>query len=127
MNKKIIKNILVVIGFILLGLCIWVGAAYGRFKYEESHTNINQALKDPNTLTIVYKDDCHRCKETLPKIFLKHPFSLKGENIINLNRVSSKKKDSIPVYKTPGFLYQGNVYETTNVDQINHIWVQSHK
>lgn len=126
MTKKIIKNASIVLLGIAAVLIIWLLLAIGRFKYNEATTDFNEALNDKKTLLIIYKPGCKRCRETLPRLYLKNVFALKRENIVNQDKLSKKDKNKVENGLTPKFFYNGREYETKDNAQIEKIWRYSH-
>ena len=119
MGKKVIKGF----GYMLLTIIVCFGI---KTTYEFVHSPYNEAMKNPERLTIFYKPNCRRCRKValhvLPKIF----FSTKRDYLIDSRKLNEEQHQEAKLSLNPGFRYHNRTVQTINTDKIDEIWSQSH-
>lgn len=98
---------------------------FAKFKYFETHTDINTAMNDSQHLTIIYRQGCSRCEKTLPLVLLKHGFDTKWVNVINAKKLDRTELDELDIRITPVFRLDKVSENTTNPKIIKQIFLQS--
>lgn len=95
--------------------------AFGRFKYAEATTDVNNS-DQKDRLTIIYRENCGRCKRTLPQFILKHGLSPKRINVINADKLNQLQLRSLGVRITPVFRLNGASYNIVDKQKIEEIY-----
>lgn len=125
--KSVLQKLLIITVVILALFTIDVVAAFGRFEINRSRSSYMKAIQDPNTLTIVYRPDCGRCKRVLPTLLMKKAFSRGKEYFIDARTLTPEQKRNLGETSTPAFVYKGEALQTIDEEAINSIWDESHK
>lgn len=97
-----------------------------KFTYELVDSPINKAIQHPNDLIIVYRPNCSRCQETLPRLLPRLVFSTHRDYLVDANHVSESQMQKIKVTLTPAFKYHSDTEQTINKKKIDKIWQESH-
>lgn len=120
-NKVIIRRIC--LSFIAL-IMFYPLAAFGRFKYEEATTDVNNS-DQKDRLTIIYRENCSRCKRTLPQFILKHGLSPKRINVINADKLNQLQLRSLGGRIMPVFRLNDTSYNIVDKQKIEGIYDQA--
>ncbi|MES5150991.1 hypothetical protein [Lactobacillus crispatus] len=125
MIRKIFKRVGMLLLLIIIAISIWLCLAIHRFNQDSKYT-FNEAVKNKNTLVIVYKPSCKRCHRVLPRLFLEHCLDRKKEIVINGEKLNDEQRDELENRITPTFRYKNISYNTANISEVEQIWSKSH-
>lgn len=125
-KKKLVLSLAIAVGVITSILMLDVIIAWGRFELDKRQSTVEKALNDPDTLTIIYRPDCGRCRQVLPDLFMRHALSKGREYVLDARKLTPEQKRDLGELSTPTFAYKGEAVQTTNNDEIEGIWQKSH-
>lgn len=125
-KKKLVLSLAIAVGVITSILMLDVIIAWGRFELDKSQSTVEKALNDPDTLTIIYRPDCGRCRQVLPDLFMRHALSKGREYVLDARKLTPEQKRELGELSTPTFAYKGEGVQTTDNDEIEGIWQKSH-
>lgn len=126
-KNKIILGVLIVLATLIGILVIDFTVAFGRFEVDRYKSSYSKSISDPNTLTIVYRPDCERCRRVLPSLFLRKAFSSGKEYILDARTLTPEQKQNLGERSTPTFVYKNQSVGTVDESTIYDIWDRSHK
>lgn len=119
--REIIKSTKLVLKIV----AVWVLLSAGSLVYELSSSSYSSALHaGPDTLVIVYRPGCGRCRRTLPKFYVRNIFQwpFKKKVILNADKLSGKQLEKLDVRITPVFKLGGKTYNTDNLSRMYSLW-----
>lgn len=125
-KKKLVLRLAIAFGVITSILMLDVIIAWGRFESDKRQSTVDKSLNDPDTLTIIYRPDCGRCRQVLPDLFMRHALSKGREYVLDARKLTPEQKRELGELSTPTFAYKGEAVQTTNNDEIEGIWQKSH-
>lgn len=125
-KKKLVLSLAIAVGVIASILMLDVIIAWGRFELDKRQSTVEKALNDPDTLTIIYRPDCGRCRQVLPDLFMRHALSKGREYVLDARKLTPEQKRELGELSTPTFAYKGEGVQTTDNDEIEGIWQKSH-
>ena len=125
-KKKLVLSLAIAVGVIASILMLDVIIAWGRFELDKRQSTVDKSLNDPDTLTIIYRPDCGRCRQVLPDLFMRHALSKGREYVLDARKLTPEQKRELGELSTPTFAYKGEAVQTTNNDEIEGIWQKSH-
>lgn len=125
-KKKLVLSLAIAVGVITSILMLDVIIAWGRFESDKRQSTVDKSLNDPDTLTIIYRPDCGRCRQVLPDLFMRHALSKGREYVLDARKLTPEQKRELGELSTPTFAYKGEAVQTTNNDEIEGIWQKSH-
>ena len=125
-KKKLVLSLAIAVGVIASILMLDVIIAWGRFESDKRQSTVDKSLNDPDTLTIIYRPDCGRCRQVLPDLFMRHALSKGREYVLDERKLTPEQKRELGELSTPTFAYKGEAVQTTNNDEIEGIWQKSH-
>lgn len=125
-KKKLVLSLAIAVGVIASILMLDVIIAWGRFESDKRQSTVDKSLNDPDTLTIIYRPDCGRCRQVLPDLFMRHALSKGREYVLDARKLTPEQKRELGELSTPTFAYKGEAVQTTNNDEIEGIWQKSH-
>lgn len=125
-KKKLVLRLAIAFGVITSILMLDVIIAWGRFESDKRQSTVDKSLNDPDTLTIIYRPDCGRCRQVLPDLFMRHALSKGREYVLDARKLTPEQKRDLGELSTPTFAYKGEAVQTTNNDEIEGIWQKSH-
>lgn len=125
-KKKLVLSLAIAVGVITSILMLDVIIAWGRFELDKRQSTVEKSLNDPDTLTIIYRPDCGRCRQVLPDLFMRHALSKGREYVLDARKLTPEQKRELGELSTPTFAYKGEAVQTTNNDEIEGIWQKSH-
>lgn len=103
-----------------------VAAFVGKFIFELCYSPLAVAEKHPDSLTILYRPGCGRCKESLPRLIPRALFSTKRDYFINADHLTKEEQVEVGLDVTPGFLAHHEMVQTVNKTRIDEIWKETH-
>ena len=124
-KKKLVLSLAIAVGVIASILMLDVIIAWGRFESDKRQSTVDKSLNDPDTLTIIYRPDCGRCRQVLPDLFMRHALSKGREYVLDARKLTPEQKRELGELSTPTFAYKGEAVQTTNNDEIEGIWQKS--
>lgn len=125
-KKKLVLSLAIAVGVITSILMLDVIIAWGRFELDKRQSTVEKSLNDPDTLTIIYRPDCGRCRQVLPDLFMRHALSKGREYVLDARKLTPEQKRELGELSTPTFAYKGEGVQTTDNDEIEGIWQKSH-
>lgn len=125
-KKKLVLSLAIAVGVITSILMLDVIIAWGRFELDKRQSTVEKSLNDPDTLTIIYRPDCGRCRQVLPDLFMRHALSKGREYVLDARKLTPEQKRELGERSTPTFAYKGEGVQTTDNDEIEGIWQKSH-
>lgn len=125
-KKKLVLRLAIAFGVITSILMLDVIIAWGRFESDKRQSTVDKSLNDPDTLTIIYRPDCGRCRQVLPDLFMRHALSKGREYVLDARKLTPEQKRELGELSTPTFAYKGEAVQTTDNDEIEGIWQKSH-
>lgn len=125
-KKKLVLRLAIAFGVITSILILDVIIAWGRFESDKRQSTVDKSLNDPDTLTIIYRPDCGRCRQVLPDLFMRHALSKGREYVLDARKLTPEQKRELGELSTPTFAYKGEAVQTTDNDEIEGIWQKSH-
>lgn len=125
-KKKLVLSLAIAVGVITSILMLDVIIAWGRFELDKRQSTVEKSLNDPDTLTIIYRPDCSRCRQVLPDLFMRHALSKGREYVLDARKLTPEQKRELGERSTPTFAYKGEGVQTTDNDEIEGIWQKSH-
>lgn len=125
-KKKLVLSLAIAVGVIASILMLDVIIAWGRFELDKRQSTVEKSLNDPDTLTIIYRPDCGRCRQVLPDLFMRHALSKGREYVLDARKLTPEQKRELGERSTPTFAYKGEGVQTTDNDEIEGIWQKSH-
>lgn len=125
-KKKLVLRLAIAFGVITSILMLDVIIAWGRFESDKRQSTVDKSLNDPDTLTIIYRPDCGRCRQVVPNLFMRHALSKGREYVLDARKLTPEQKRELGELSTPTFAYKGEAVQTTDNDEIEGIWQKSH-
>lgn len=125
-KKKLVLRLAIAFGVITSILMLDVIIAWGRFESDKRQSTVDKSLNDSDTLTIIYRPDCGRCRQVLPDLFMRHALSKGREYVLDARKLTPEQKRELGELSTPTFAYKGEAVQTTDNDEIEGIWQKSH-